>query len=83
MADTSLVSLVPKIVEHGLNTSPTEGNGYGIALALSLFFAFSFASVAAYIYKEKAKQTRGYISRLEKLQDAHRRELNRRDRDGK
>ena len=73
--EDSLISLVPKIVEHGLNTSPNEGNGYGVALGLSLFFAFTFAAVAAYIYREKQRQTQGYIKRLEKLQDAHRREL--------
>lgn len=43
--DTSLVKLIPIIVNETLRTSPTSGNGYGIALASVTIVAFAFGAI--------------------------------------
>ena len=43
--DTTLLKLIPVIVNETLRTSPTSGNGYGIALAAVTLVAVSFGAV--------------------------------------
>lgn len=43
MADSTFISTAQKLIDHGLEVSPTTGNGFGWAIGFSAFFAFAFA----------------------------------------
>jgi len=62
------------IVEHGLRTSPTQGNGYGIALGFSLFINAVLVFGIIYLVKERKALAESYIQYLKRIHAAEARE---------
>lgn len=66
----SLFSTANQIVQHGLNTSPTEGNGYGVALGFSLFINIVLALVIVWQERSKRQLAKDYVGFLEEAHAA-------------
>ncbi len=66
----SLSSILPKIVEHALETSPDKGNGYGIALSLSIVANIAFACAIVWLVIERKRLAAEYVKFLKRARSA-------------
>jgi len=74
--DSSLIGTAQQLVKHGLETSPTEGNGYGLALGTSIFISIVFALVIVWQERSKRQLAKEYVAFLQEAKQAAERRAN-------
>jgi hypothetical protein len=74
MDSTSIFGLAQQLVQHGLKTSPSTGNGYGLALGTITFIALALAYVLWRKDRawtaERTKLTSEFIAYLKRINSA-------------
>ena len=54
------------LIQHALETSPTQGNGYGLALGFSLFANTVLVGAIIFLVRERTKLAKEYVSYLKR-----------------
>jgi len=74
------LSVIPKVINHALEASPSNSIGYGLAVALPILATIALARVCIRLYNQLAKERNETLADVKRLRNALEKERRERDR---